>query len=66
MNSREIWNQLVGKLSGEPSEFATTPTINKQPLWFTAKYDAGIIYIDSASIKQPSSSLQARYKAREN
>lgn len=57
LSPKEVWNNVIEKLSEGKLELPTTPKNKRTPVWFTARTDGDLIYISEAIHNRPSSKL---------
>ncbi len=62
MNGERLWNKITMSLGTTPIEVATIPSNNKEPLWFSAYMDNGVVYVDNSQEKKPSTKMSQRRK----
>lgn len=63
MNSVEnTWNKIISALKVDPMELATVPSNRREPLWFKVYMEKGILYVDNAVYKNPSTRMSQRRK----
>lgn len=66
IEAKDAWKIIMNKLSDKQKEFHTVPKTNKKPVWFSAKSDGEVIYIDKAIINTPSSIISTIRKLNYN
>lgn len=57
-----LWDKIARSLTNIPIEVATVPSNNKEPLWFSAYIDDGVVYVDNSKTKKPSTKMSQRRK----
>ena len=62
MNGELLWNKISLEINNAPIEIATVPSNNKEPLWFIAYIDNGVVYVDNSKTKKPSTKMSQRRK----
>lgn len=62
MNAENAWKIIMNKLQETPTEISTVPSDKKEPLWFKASIDKGILYVHSAANHIPSAKISKRRK----
>lgn len=53
----KAWEIIIKSLLNNKQEFKTIPKVNRKPVWFSAKSDGNLVYINKAEINKPSSDI---------
>ncbi len=66
MTSESTWINMIDQLKGTPTEIATVPSNNKEPLWFNAYVENGDLYVQNSISHKPSTKMSQRRKISKN